>query len=148
MEVDTNNSTKNMYMKLYNFFEVSKKCFWFWNSETIIYYNVQVIHISKVRFFKVTTNWHKILRQPAFTLIFKIALFNSSTESKEVAIVFHLLRKFITGQLCGKNGVQMAKHQSIKFSRSKKKKKKRKAERYFIFILKTIFFQKIFPWSI
>lgn len=31
--------------------EVSKKWFWFWNSETIIYYIVQVIHISKVRFF-------------------------------------------------------------------------------------------------
>lgn len=84
----------------------------FWN----FYYTVQVIHISKVRFF-IITNWHTTLRQPAFTPVFKIVLFNSSTECKEVAIVFHLLRKFITGQLCGENGVQMTKHQSIKFSR-------------------------------
>jgi hypothetical protein len=69
------------------------------------------------------------LRQPAFTPVFKVVLFNSSTESQEVAIVFHLLRKFIAGQLCGKNGIQMAKNQSVKFSRSKIKVKMRNMRR-------------------
>jgi hypothetical protein len=45
-------------------------------------------------------------------MIFKMVLFNSSVEIKEVAILFHLLRKFIIGPLSGMNGVQMAKYQS------------------------------------
>lgn len=45
--------------------------------------------------------------------VFKVVLLSSSAESKEVVVVYHLPRKFITGQLCGKNGVQMDRYQCI-----------------------------------